>query len=352
MKGLIKKLLREGLEESTFKSELKGRNLLFHSVVANSIFFNILTDNTIEGRTKQEIITSGGKDKVTGVSLSRDSEFYWGEYQFILDGDLIKRDFGKKLRPFDFIKGAKPKSHPSRNHWSSGKLPTTYKKNDKGFYDEIGDYEEVNGNHIIAPSNPQSEEFLIGPLTNLRKYLLGVRFRDDNKIIRFNDEELTKMSVLFKNIPVYDKHFKSISFDNIANADRVGDHFISRINNDERTSQNEIIYALKNSPKLIDKIIENGIDKLDVYGDVFKNLIILTKEVSKIIKSLNEKQLESFLFLIISTPSELELIHNNQKVNNINFAELIKPYVINYLNNNENLKERYGNIIHLINRLK
>lgn len=353
MKGLIKKLLREGLEESTFKSELKGRNLLFHNVNNYNVLFDILKRNSIEDRTKQEIITSGGKGEVTGVSLTRDSEFYWGDFQFILDGDLIKRDFGKKLRPFDFIKGVKPKSHPSRNHWSSGKIPKKYKKNDKGFYDEVGDYEEVVGNHLIAPSNPQSEEFLIGPIKNLNKYLLGVRFKGDF-LSKVDSATIGKLINLLNETPIYDKQFNKLNLTQLLNKeDRLGDGFINKINNDDRIGEDEIIHVLKNSPNIIDKIIKNGMNKLHVNGFVFERLIKFSKEVSKIIKALNEEQLDTLVFTIVSNERYFnELYDYHKKHNNLNFGEIIEPYVVNFFNKNEIFRERYGSILKRIKRLK
>lgn len=220
MKSLIKKLLREGLEEAAFNSNLKGRNLLFHSLGQEYVLKEILRGNTIKANTKQEINTSKGGEKniYSGVSLSRDSEFKWGTYQLILDGDLIRRDFGRKLTPFDFIKGYQPKSHPDRNHWTASKTSKKFKKGDKGEYVDVTYDSKFDDSspHIEAPIKPQSEEFLIGDLKPLDKYLLGIRVRLDlttlePRYLRNWKENLSGLG----DIPIYDHKFNLLDTDKI-----------------------------------------------------------------------------------------------------------------------------------------
>ena len=52
MDKLIKKLLRE----SILKSQFKGRNILYHSTFIDKVL-KIITDNKIEPRTTQKILT-------------------------------------------------------------------------------------------------------------------------------------------------------------------------------------------------------------------------------------------------------------------------------------------------------
>lgn len=179
MKKLIKKLLRENL----FKSPFKGQNILFHSTQYDRAI-NILNDNEIFAATKQTIKTKLNKTNpnynensknYNGVSLTRDSKLQFGDVQFILDGDLIKRDYGNKLVPFDFFSSYLNKSSLNRS---------------------------------------ESEEFLIGPLKNIKKYLLGIRIIRVYQSLRSFYEEDREGYYIFKEsigrIPLFDEKFNEI----------------------------------------------------------------------------------------------------------------------------------------------
>ena len=178
MKEVIKKLLRE----SILKSPFKGRNILYHSTFIDKVL-KIIGDGKIEPKTTQKILTkfNGESKDYNGVSLTRNVNLIFSDIQLILDGDAIKRDFGKRLVPHDYFAqfGSKTKADTSRS-----------------------DYNE-------------SEEFFIGTLEPISKYLLGVRFTpaSGTTIEDFKIDEPELFS-LFKeklgNIPFYDSNFTQI----------------------------------------------------------------------------------------------------------------------------------------------
>ena len=189
MKGYIKKLLREGLDESILKSPFKGRNILYHSSGFGQ-GIGILTDNRIYAATRQTISTklnpsnpnyNENSKNYSGVSLTRDNSLNFNDMQFILNGDLIKRDFGNRLVPHDF-------------------------------YKSYGDKTKANTNRTDAY---ESEEFLIGALEPLSKYLLAIRFIPTYGTLeefRNNDPEgydLLKETI--GDIPTYDENFNQIN---------------------------------------------------------------------------------------------------------------------------------------------
>ena len=177
MKEFIQKLLRE----SILKSPFKGRNVLYHSTFIDRVL-KILTDNKIEPKTTQKIQTKfNDEGKVyNGVSLTRNVNLVFSDIQLILDGDLIKRDFGKRLVPHDYYAqfGTKTKADNSRSDWN------------------------------------ESEEFFIGTLEPISKYLLGVRFTSASGTIEgFKMEEPEIFSSLKEklgNTPFYDSDFNQI----------------------------------------------------------------------------------------------------------------------------------------------
>jgi len=169
------------LKESILKSPFKGKNILYHSTSIDRIL-KIITNNEIEPKTTQKILTKFNNDSKTynGVSLTRNVNLKFGDVQLILDGDAIKRDFGKKLIPYDHFSqfGSKTKADSNRS-----------------------DYNE-------------SEEFLIGALKPISKYLLGIRFMfPKEEIEEFKTEEPEIFSSLkekTKNIPIYDLDFNEL----------------------------------------------------------------------------------------------------------------------------------------------
>ncbi len=180
MKEYIKQLLRE----SILKSPFKGRYILYHSTQIDK-GISILNDDKILGASKQTIKTSlnpsnpnynQNSKNYNGVSLTRNISIRFSDMQFILDGNLIKNDYGKKLVPHDYFKQYKGKSDPNRSD----------------IY--------------------ESEEFLIGNIEPLSKYLLGIRFvsvyQKLNDFIIDDPEgyEILKQSV--GDIPIYDENFK------------------------------------------------------------------------------------------------------------------------------------------------
>jgi len=180
MKTLIKKLLREN-----FNSPFRGRNLIYHSSHIDAVM-NMLSINKIEARTTQTIKTKFNKEdrKYTGVSFTRNKDVVFGDAQLILDGDLIKRDYGNKLIPYDYYGGKAPsKSSVTRNNYV------------------------------------ESEEFLIGPLNGLSKYILGIRDSTDNSKIGSNMIEYLKthepdifneFKASIGDIPFFDNKFNRI----------------------------------------------------------------------------------------------------------------------------------------------
>ena len=228
MKTLIKELLREALIESKLKTNLKGKNILYHTTNIDSAI-NILNQNTILGSTKQEINTSKFDDFFNGISFSRNSEFKWNDIQFILDGDLIKRNFGKKLLPLDFIKGVYKKFSLKRNLSTQNSSYGKFRKDSNGNYFDLAKDEFENdithsSNYISAPLPPQSEEFLIGELDQLRNYLLGIRIMDKNIInvnepqtFMINNPYYNKLYNAIGDIPKYDFGWNIINLDIINN---------------------------------------------------------------------------------------------------------------------------------------
>jgi len=154
------------IKESILKTSFKGKNILYHSTYIDKIL-NIISNNEIEPKTTQKILT-----KFTSLKF--------GDIQLMLDGDLIKRDFGKKLIPYDHFSqfGSKVKSNNTRS-----------------------DYNE-------------SEEFLIGALNPISKYLLGIRFMfSKEEIEEFKTEEPEIFSLLkqkTENISIYDINFNEV----------------------------------------------------------------------------------------------------------------------------------------------
>lgn len=177
MKNIIKQLLRE----SILKSPFKGRNILYHSTFIDRIL-NIITDNKIEPKTSQKILTKFNDEGKTynGISLTRNVNLIFSDIQLILDGDAIKRDFGKRLVPHDYFAqfGSKTKADNARS-----------------------DYNE-------------SEEFFIGALGPISKYLLGIRFTPSNGTIeefKMSEPEIySSFKEKIGNIPFYDREFNQI----------------------------------------------------------------------------------------------------------------------------------------------
>jgi len=110
-------------------------NYVYHGSSAKNAI-SMLKNNVILDRTIHDI---DGK-KVSGVSTSRNKNFShkWGEVIFALDMDKIKNT--KKVVPVDFV----------------DKNP-----------------------HYKLKRRDNSEEFIIGPLTDLSKYLSFVMLRND-----------------------------------------------------------------------------------------------------------------------------------------------------------------------------
>ena len=192
------------LNEHIITSDLKGKNLLYHASSFDGAI-SILGSNKIEARTLQKFKTReinpkyksdirGYKDDLfKGVSLTRDSNFKYDVFQFILDGDLIKRDYGKDIMPHDYYnelstEGAATKSNPERYNSDDG-----------------ADFE--------------SEEFLLGDLNNLRKYIVGIRIVDyigtsDAEIRQLKNDKPEKYKELLKlthGLKIYDDEFNAIS---------------------------------------------------------------------------------------------------------------------------------------------
>ncbi len=169
------------IKESILKTSFKGKNILYHSTYIDKIL-NIISNNEIEPKTTQKILTKFTSDdsSYNGVSLTRNANLKFGDIQLMLDGDLIKRDFGKKLIPYDHFSqfGSKVKSNNTRS-----------------------DYNE-------------SEEFLIGALNPISKYLLGIRFMfSKEEIEEFKTEEPEIFSLLkqkTENISIYDINFNEV----------------------------------------------------------------------------------------------------------------------------------------------
>lgn len=170
--------------EYIMKTDLKGKNLLYHSTPFQSAI-EILKTNTIYGSTGQDIKTkfssfnqnySDASKTYGGVSLTRNWKFEFGSIQFILNADLLKRDYGKKIVPFDYFS--------KEGHKSTRQL-----------------------------SKDESEEFLLGDLERLSKYLLGIRIVDE---IGFSNDvwddpdslEFFRKYISRLNIPVYNKQFQ------------------------------------------------------------------------------------------------------------------------------------------------
>tara|TARA_R110000782_G_scaffold65140_1_gene132658 strand:+ start:149 stop:790 length:642 start_codon:yes stop_codon:yes gene_type:complete len=191
MKEVIKKLLREGLlNENFLNTPFKGKNILYHSTFIDNLI-NILTTNEIQANTQQTIKTSLNKDtnnQYNGVSFTRDHSYDYNEFKLIFDGDLIKRDYGKNIVPHDWARNTSsydigPKSAPSRKS-----APT---------------------------ENSESEEFLVGPLKNVKKYLLGIQLLKptDSTMEWFRDDEpelFKSFNDVTTNIPFYDMNFKQL----------------------------------------------------------------------------------------------------------------------------------------------
>ena len=181
MKNIIKQLLREGLTESILNSPFKGRNLLYHSTFISRVM-EIITNNKIEAKTTQKILTKFNDESKSynGVSLTRNVNLIFSDIQLILDGDAIKRDFGKRVIPHDYFAqfGTKTKADNSRS-----------------------DYNE-------------SEEFFIGTLEPISKYLLGIRFTPSSGTIedfKTGEPELfSEFKEKIGDIPFYDYNFNQI----------------------------------------------------------------------------------------------------------------------------------------------
>jgi len=299
MKKIIKKLLREHI----LKSPFKGRNIYYHITnLENAI--NMIETNKIDGNSPQEITTKfNKKTPIFGISFSRDSEIKWrGGVQLILNGDLIKQDYGKKIMPFDFIKGAYPKSHPIRNtDWSAG-IPKVFRKNEKGDYYDYTDKHDFDNepdyNYYLATTAPLSEEFLIGDLEPLSKYLLGVRlYNIEDAIIHKStkNDEYVRFFKLIKNVPFFNKDFERLNIDNfINNKTSISDTIINLFNKTGKMKSRDIIVASK-EPDFIDKLISNDINKLPIQDELLY-LLAYSPETEKILNALNQKNLKSFLF--------------------------------------------------------
>lgn len=186
--------------EHIINSNLKGKNSLYHATSFDSAI-SILKSNKIEGRTLQRFKTRTvdskhvagtgyKKDLYKGVSLTRSLDFKYDVFQFIFDGDLIKRDYGKSLMPHDYYnelstEGTVGKANPLR-----------YKDDENG-----ADYE--------------SEEFLLGDFNNIDKYIVGIRIVDytgdsEEEINTFkesNPEKYNELKQLISKYKVYDSEF-------------------------------------------------------------------------------------------------------------------------------------------------
>jgi len=186
MKIIITESQLSLLKESILRTNLKGKNVLYHSAPIHK-FLGILVDNKIKGLSRQTIKHKYSKDnpnynekqnKFFGSCFTRDSELWFNDIQFMLDGDLMKRDFGRDLMPFDF--------HSDENIHKADPKRYSYEK----------------------------EEFLLGDLYPLDKYLVGIRvviesefqvFVEDGNVTLFQ-EHLKKF-----NIPLYNDKFQDIT---------------------------------------------------------------------------------------------------------------------------------------------
>ncbi len=162
-------------------------NFLYHNT--DFIYFlGILEKNEIFGVTKQTIT---GKE-YKGVSLTRDKNFrYAREFTLILDKDKLKQNY--KIIPFDFWNANKP------SQFIKGK-----------------------GNPERHVQGIELEEFVIGDIKNLNKYLIGVRINyDDTYQEIVNDKEVENLIGQhlnkFQKIIFLDKNNKKINlFENMS----------------------------------------------------------------------------------------------------------------------------------------
>lgn len=193
----IGKILKEEIErlvELSIKSPFKGQYILYHSTSYSSCM-DIINQNEIFEASKQNIkfkyssnnpnFNQNSKN-YSGVSLTRNSEHEFNDVQLILNGEAIKRDFGKRLMPFDFH---------------------SYSNMGKG-----------NPKRILF----EEEEFLIGPLTNVKKYLIGIRIMNVYTTLENFIEEDPEGYNMFSeivnqlNVPFFDKKFNKIGLNALA----------------------------------------------------------------------------------------------------------------------------------------
>ena len=186
MKIIITESQLSLLKESILRTNLKGKNVLCHSTPIDK-FLGILIDNKIKGLSRQSINHKYSKDnpnynekqnRFFGSCFTRDSELWFNDIQFMLDGDLMKRDFGGDLMPFDF--------HSDENIHKADPKRLTYEK----------------------------EEFLLGDLYPLDKYLVGMRVVIESEFQVFLEEgNVTLFQELLSsfNVRLYNTKFQDIT---------------------------------------------------------------------------------------------------------------------------------------------
>lgn len=362
MKSLIKKLLREGLNESKIKSSLKGKNILYHNIRIGD-FKSIINNNELKPNTKQEINTRGKGGEVYGVSLTRDSEFIWAsQLQLILDGDLIKRDYGKKLTPLDYLKGAVPKHNKKRGVYHDHQWSDTISAKHVG--DKLvdvtndvhfNDYEEGE-RYKVAPNQYQAEEFLIGGLKNLNKYLIAVRIRVDLTYGRFNKSarhrigstglnaykqdafrEVFELLANNNDITLLDMNYKELDPKVLLDdkTDLLGDRIISDINNGKRVNDVVLKKAFEVNPNFTDKLIDNDINKISGSNTFYMLPVILdlSKDPAKILHNLNSDNIKKIMGVYFKDNKPSAKFFNLIKKHKQTFPILSK-FMINYVKDN------------------
>ena len=225
------------IDENILKTPFKGKDILYHSTTQYALE-DILKSNTLLDRTIQGFKTSNGVVEKKGVSLTRNYDFKYEIFTLILDGAKIRQNY--KLIPFDYF--ASPPAGDT--------IQYTPKNSPKREKDTI-----------------EYEEFVIGSVKNLNKYLLAIRCNFES-----SQKELSALNDLIK-VPIYDENgnditskIKEMSQETVGLEEVINPQSINLNSFEEKKELNP--YFFDNSNKKIRKKVKQRLLKI---ADDFKD---------------------------------------------------------------------------------
>jgi len=218
----------------------------------------------------------------------------------------------------------------------------------------FNDYEEGE-RYKVAPTQYQAEEFLIGGLKNLNKYLIAVRIRVDLTYGRFNKSARHRIGstglnvykqasfreaielVANKNIPLLDMNYKELDPKVLLDdkTDLLGDRIISDINSGKRVNDVVLKKAFEVNPNFTDKLIDNDINKISGSNAFYMlpDILDLSKDPAKILHNLNSDNIKKIMGVYFKDNKPSVKFFNLIKKHKQTFP-ILSEIIINYVKDN------------------